>query len=1031
MILKPLKLTMTAFGPYKGTEVVDFRDLKDNRLFVISGATGSGKTTIFDGICFAIYGQASGEDRTDIRAMRSDFADNAIQTAVELVFEVHDRSYRIMREIPYIKEGNKTETLAGCEFYELTEHGEVPIVDRQIVSEVNKKAEQLIGFTQAQFSQIVMLPQGEFRKFLTSDTENKETIMRKIFKTEPYREIVEKLKEKQTHAKEQLQVEEQKSKSLIEQISTLIPKRGSGLFELLSSDYYNSNQVLDGLEEELIFYKEKIIEDQQIHKIANENHTKMIDYYHEAKSVNERFVELDKRNRLYSELTEQIPIMKQKSKAVEQAQRATSIEQIEMHYSELEKEVKQKEVHLKEVSEKVTQTVEQLEVIEAAYTTEKAKKHEREGITEQLIRLHDALPKVAELATQKNALLTRKKEYSVMEAKLNDTNDKTIIETTKVTEFKNKLEELEKKVLPLDEKVDLLAVLTEKSRIVTEFILLKEKAERLEKSQKSLEVSYVSQREKHNDLSQKWLNNEAATLAERLHDGDNCPVCGSSEHPNKAHRDDTSISKKELEVANKELERVENEYRTAKANYESVLNQLATKRDDLVQFKINSDEIDGINSRLQDEKKELEVDVKDLRESRRQLITLKEQLILQSKSADDLLLVKNELERALLESSAALETKQAIFTHTLETIPEDVRELNVLERKIHELQLKKSDLEKAWEVIQKKREEGRDQLSSIKSTEKHAKASFTEAADKRLKSKDSFLEALEKSQFQNEEAYHQAKMDEDSLVKLKNEIEVFKQHYYSVREAIKELNELLKDKERMDLKVLDDKLIDLKTVYEKAFEAFNRSVEYEKVIANLKERIQETSLKITQLEGSYGRISSLYDVVRGHNAVKLSFERYIQIEYLEQIIQSANERLREMSNGQFELIRSDRQEVRGRQSGLGLDVYDAYTGQTRDVKTLSGGEKFNASLCLALGMADVIQSFQGAVSIDTMFIDEGFGSLDEESLNKAIDTLIDLQKSGRVIGVISHVEELKAAFPAILEVNKSREGHSHTKFLIK
>jgi DNA repair protein SbcC/Rad50 len=138
-----------------------------------------------------------------------------------------------------------------------------------------------------------------------------------------------------------------------------------------------------------------------------------------------------------------------------------------------------------------------------------------------------------------------------------------------------------------------------------------------------------------------------------------------------------------------------------------------------------------------------------------------------------------------------------------------------------------------------------------------------------------------------------------------------------------------------------------------------------------------------------------------------------------------------MSNGQFELIRSDRQEVRGRQSGLGLDVYDAYTGQTRDVKTLSGGEKFNASLCLALGMADVIQSFQGAVSIDTMFIDEGFGSLDEESLNKAIDTLIDLQKSGRVIGVISHVEELKAAFPAILEVRKSREGHSNTKFLLK
>src|SRR5699024_7988725 len=151
----------------------------------------------------------------------------------------------------------------------------------------------------------------------------------------------------------------------------------------------------------------------------------------------------------------------------------------------------------------------------------------------------------------------------------------------------------------------------------------------------------------------------------------------------------------------------------------------------------------------------------------------------------------------------------------------------------------------------------------------------------------------------------------------------------------------------------------------------------------------------------------------------------------EQIIDAANERLRHLSNGQFMLMRSDRQESHGRQSGLALDVYDAYTGQNRDVKTLSGGEKFNASLCLALGMSDVIQSFQGNISINTMFIDEGFGSLDEESLHKAIDTLVELQESGRMIGVISHVKELKTIFPAVLEVKKTKEGYSKTKFVVK
>ena len=236
---------------------------------------------------------------------------------------------------------------------------------------------------------------------------------------------------------------------------------------------------------------------------------------------------------------------------------------------------------------------------------------------------------------------------------------------------------------------------------------------------------------------------------------------------------------------------------------------------------------------------------------------------------------------------------------------------------------------------------------------------------------------------------------------------------------------------KVELAPLEEELVQLKETYEQALTVLNSSKEYEKAGIELDEKINSTSERITPLEQQVHRIIDLYDVLRGQNHVKISFERYVQIEYLEQIIHAANERLKHMSNGQFQLLRSERQETHGRQSGLGLDVYDAYTGQTRDVKTLSGGEKFNASLCLALGMADVIQSFQGSIRIDTMFIDEGFGSLDEESLNKAIDTLVDLQKSGRMIGVISHVAELKASMPAILEVEKLKEGYSKTRFVIK
>lgn len=1022
---------MTAFGPYKGTETVDFRELTDNRLFVISGSTGSGKTTVFDGICFALYGQASGEDRTDIRAMRSDFADNDTQTSVELLFEIHDRKYRIMRQIPYIKKGNKTETTANCEFYEQTESGEVPIVDRQIVSEINKKAEDLIGFTQAQFSQIVMLPQGEFRKFLTSDTENKETIMRKIFKTEPYREIVEKLKVKKDDVQAKLLNEKQQSDGLIQQVTSLLPHRDSSIFAVVANDNRNVNQVIDGLVEEQLFYEEKIKIDKNSYETAYKNHSETLEKYHVAKGINERLDELAERKATYTELSSKIPYLEKEAKRLSDAERAVSIEQIEMQSLELKKEAIIKKEHLEKTAHNVQVIAKKLAEIEVQYKIEEQRKSEREKITERLIRLNDSLPIVSELAAKKESLVAMKKELAAYQLNLEEITRKMAGETARGTSYKTEIEEMEKSLISFDDKVERLTATIEKSRIADEFIALKGRATAFLLEQEKQEITYTQTKAAYEKLAEDWLMNEAATLAEALHDGDVCPVCGSVEHPEKAHRSEADVTKEQLEVANKQLASIESVYRTAVANYQSALNQVEVKEKELTGIDINVENIDIESSKLHEAKNRLKEEVAVLREVRMNLTKLKEKFAHHSKLTDELTEKKVEVERAALDRNAAFEKEQAIFEHTLNTIPEELRELNVLKQRIAELNQQKNELDSAWERVQKLREEGRERATSSKSAETHAKTALVEAEEKQQIASSRFSDALKKSEFPTEEAYHEAKMDEASRTLLKSEIENFKQQFYSVREAVKELTTLLDGKEKVDLSVLNQKLIELKAAYELALKAYNDSVEFEKVTINLKGKIEQSTKLVTVLEKEFGRITDLYDIVRGHNGLKLSFERYIQIEYLEQIIQSANERLREMSNGQFELIRSDRQEVRGRQSGLGLDVYDAYTGQTRDVKTLSGGEKFNASLCLALGMADVIQSFQGAVSIDTMFIDEGFGSLDEESLNKAIDTLIDLQKSGRMIGVISHVEELKAAFPAILEVKKSREGHSTTQFLIK
>ena len=327
--MRPLKLKMTAFGPYKNTEEIDFADLQGNQLFVISGSTGSGKTTIFDGICFALYGSASGSDRSESRILRSDFADDATHTCVEMEFEIHGKIYRILRQMGHVKKGNKSATGERYEFFERSGEVEKPCVERQIVSEINRRVEEILGLTQNQFSQIVMLPQGEFRKLLTSETDNKEEILRKIFKTEPYKLISERLKQKKDAAAKIFEDEQRELNGHIHRITSWLPERDSELFEVLGREHVNINQVLVGLEKETAYYKEKISLDEQQYQTAYQLHANKMNAYHEAKKWNDRFGELDAKKQQFERLEQQQQYYAEKETALQLAERASSIAGIE------------------------------------------------------------------------------------------------------------------------------------------------------------------------------------------------------------------------------------------------------------------------------------------------------------------------------------------------------------------------------------------------------------------------------------------------------------------------------------------------------------------------------------------------------------------------------------------------------------------------------------------------------------------------------------------------------------------------------
>ncbi|MCQ6279659.1 AAA family ATPase [Bacillus sp. EB600] len=1030
--MKPIKITMTAFGPYKDKEVIDFTELKENRLFVISGNTGAGKTTIFDAISFALYGAASGEDRSDTKFMRSDFAEDDVHTSVELEFELHHHLYRIKRQLPHVKKGNKSATGEQYEFFEKKNGKEVPCVDRQMVSEINKKIESLMGLTKDQFSQIVMLPQGEFRKLLTSETTNKEEILRKIFKTEPYLWINERLKEKKKLAEDDFKREAHTRDGFIRDIQSTIPEReGSVLFETLLQKSYNTNQVLAGLDEETAYYQDEMEKNQKQAKEAEGVYNQKLEAFHKAEQLNEQFKKLEDKEETLNELTGQVPIFAEKEKQLERAERASKIESYEKQVIEWRQDEKEKKQKLVMAEGEQERAGKQLAKAQGDYKTEENKKADREELVRKLDRYQSFLPTVKEIDSKKLELMSLQKEVRRLEDDLDLLQKKIKDEKAVKDQLRTTIKGMEKEVDQLSEKQKKVVEMRDRVRILHEYLKLNENHIEFEQLFKTKKQDYLEIKDQYDKLEEAWVNGQATILAAHLHDGKPCPVCGSIEHPNKAQGQDTVPTKDELEQVKNKLNSKDSDYRDAAAKLKANKYQFDIKSAEVAEIGVPIQDVQHEYNQLASEGKRLSSEVKLLEKEKENLDKVKKNLEKKEKELEQLEAEQTDKAKAYQEQHTSFETKKAVYKEQVNQIPEDIRILTLLEQKIAETQAQKTRMERAWETAQKLLQSAKVAETKAAADLLNARKQLEESNNKKEKSETEFAQLLVNAHFSSEEAYHGAKLPEQERAHLKDEINTFKNNLASLQQLVKELQDSLKNKTKADLAVLATEVDNLKKIFEDADVVLRQSTHYHQKAAELRTKIFEAEKSVAELERQFTIVTDLYDVVRGQNNSKISFERYIQIEFLEQIIIAANERLKHLSNGQFLLMRSERQESRGKQSGLGLDVYDAYTGQTRDVKTLSGGEKFNASLCLALGMADVIQSFQGGVSIDTMFIDEGFGSLDEESLNKAIDTLIDLQQSGRMIGVISHVQELKDAIPAILEVKKTKEGHSQTKFVLK
>lgn len=1040
--MKPLKLMMQAFGPYAEKEIIDFTKLGNRKMFVISGKTGAGKTTIFDGISFAIYGKASGEDRNG-SDLRSQFAADDLLTEVSLQFSLRNKTYYIWRSPQQDKKKARgdgfTTVTAKAELYIYDEEGNKKLIASN-VREADEKIKEIIQLDSNQFRQILMIPQGEFRKLLTSDSKEKEAILQRLFHTELFKKIEEHLKEEATVLKRFVEGKMEERSHALKSIYT---SDNSELKLAIEEDLINDVNVMKLLKEELIHMQQittelngKLEKQKEERDIAK----KKVD---EAEALLAQFDHLIKLKAQQEELVSKRDYYELKKKEIDEAYKASRIEQQDELCHRLKKEMDSYQKNYVSSKQQLEDLQTSLEYAQKKLEHEENKANLRQQVADHLITITNLQEEVytledrqQELHKLQNKLMEvdsniqkTKQEISDIEAKVEKRTD----DLKQLEHYKIEMLESEKEIDQLSYNVQKLKKLeTLQQKWKNEAILLSEKEplyknviSRLEDSKKTLQV-----------IENRWQKGQAQALAQTLITGNPCPVCGSTHHPQIALGSDEIPSEEDLKSAKLQIEKFEEEkykYEKNIVETKSVLLHLKESIDeyarelkiDLPHFSLENTTVILLEQeKLLHEMKQVNND-KKRKISNLQLINDEIKLLNEKlhNARKDLDIYFNEEK----STSQLFTEKKTQVQASLNNIPEELRSREAYDQKVVQLKLQKQELEKAYENAQQQVNELKETISGWRAKNEQLKDLVIKSENTLKEEREKFVHMLQEEGFNGYKHFTLAKKSMEKIKQLEQEVQNYREEYRSVSDRLLELSERLKNTEKPQINILNETF----TTLEK--ELLELNTELTNVMMNIRlnkeilDKVETINESIKDAEEKYKLIGHLSDIAKGQNTYRITFERFVLAAFLDDILTVANIRLTRMTSGRYHLLRKTDRSKGNVQSGLELLVFDQYTGQERHVKTLSGGESFKASLALALGLADVVQQYAGGVSLETMFIDEGFGTLDPESLDQAIEALMDIQNSGRLVGLISHVPELKERIDARLEVFSSQNG-SKTEF---
>jgi exonuclease SbcC len=1043
--MKPLKLTMQAFGPYAGVETIDFRQLGNRTMFVISGKTGSGKTTIFDGISFAIYGKASGEDRNGAD-LRSQFASDDLLTEVSLEFSLRQKLYRITRSPQQEKKkergGGFTTLGAKAELYRIDENGKSLLLASN-VREVDEKIKEIMIIDSNQFRQILMIPQGEFRKLLTSDSKEKEIILQRLFHTEMYKRIEEKLKEEATVLKNTVEDQLEKRNSAIRSIKVVEIEE---LKEYIAAGSVNDVLILPLLKAEIQGMATKLEQlhlERVAHQQQRDNQQQRL---FEAEKLLEQMDNITDIKHKKEKLEGMRDTFKAKELDADLARKAALLESQEQICHRLKTDCDALSLQVTHINKRITQLTDQLELAEKEHQKQLTREAERKAAADQVnslqhirddVQVFSSIAlEVEDLAASLEVKRQQREKANGMFTLAEEKQKKLQIEREDAEKAQLALFEQESNLEKLKLELDRLQKLEMHNKKVE---LARQVLEKLQGAYSHSNSRFADGRALVEEMEQKWLHSQAAVLASALHAGAACPVCGSDHHPKPATAAHGFIpTEADLKAAREQASGLEIEKGSAeKAFIESGANVKALNETgeellaDIFKLRPNfvSSQLGETVLQTQSEQQKLQEEQKVLAKKLNSLEKIKSDIKKIEDGKEQVQQQLKDIEEDYNKITIYYTEKKTTLEVMSDKIPQQLRSLPAFEAKLKEAIHWQQQLIDELERAQKNYQEAKDHLSTEITRREETAKTLKQTEENLTNERGVFKNNLTAQGFENYQLYDQAKKAEHSIQQLEHEIRSYREELRSVTDRFAELSTMLQDIKKPDMDQLRKDFAQLNEEIRMADEIFQNLNLKKRDNQAILENVESLNEKMKELEERYKLVGHLYEISKGQNTYRVTFERFVLAAFLDDILAEANVRLNKMTSGRYRLLRKTDRSKGNVQSGLELLVLDAYTGQERHVKTLSGGESFKASLSLALGLADVVQNYAGGVSLETMFIDEGFGTLDPESLDQAIEALIDIQSSGRLVGIISHVPELKERIDARLEVIATQTG-SKTEFYL-